>query len=86
MRKTLATMLLGFSTALLLGGCGGPGETDRAAGVPKGPQGGESKSTRVTDDPIEAAYFGVYVWKGAVEKAQSFEIDKVREGGLRARI
>ena len=24
---------------------------------------------RVTDDPIEAAYFGVYVWKAAVEKA-----------------
>jgi urea ABC transporter urea binding protein len=38
-----------------------------------------TSSTRVTDDPIEAAYFGVYVWKAAVEKAQSFEIDKVRE-------
>ena len=33
---------------------------------------------RVTDDPIEAAYFGVYVWKAAVEKAGSFEVDKVR--------
>jgi urea transport system substrate-binding protein len=33
---------------------------------------------RVTDDPIEAAYYGVYVWKSAVEKAQSFEVDKVR--------
>jgi urea transport system substrate-binding protein len=32
---------------------------------------------RVTDDPIEAAYFGVYVWKAAVEKAQSFDIGKV---------
>jgi urea transport system substrate-binding protein len=32
---------------------------------------------RVTDDPIEAAYFGVYVWKNACEKAHSFEIDKV---------
>jgi urea transport system substrate-binding protein len=32
---------------------------------------------RVTDDPIEAAYFGVYVWKNAVEKAGSFEISKV---------
>jgi len=40
----------------------------------KGLQGGES---RVTDDPIEAAYFGVYVWKAAVEKAQSFDVDKV---------
>jgi urea transport system substrate-binding protein len=36
--------------------------------------GGDS---RVTDDPIEAAYFGVYVWKKAVEKAGSFNIDKV---------
>ena len=34
---------------------------------------------RVTDDPIEAAYFGVYVWKAAAEKAQSFDPDKVRE-------
>ena len=34
---------------------------------------------RVTDDPIEAAYFGVYVWKAAVEKAGSFEVDKVRQ-------
>jgi urea transport system substrate-binding protein len=32
---------------------------------------------RVTDDPIEAAYAGVYVWKAAVEKAQSFEVAKV---------
>ena len=36
-------------------------------------------SDRVTDDPIEAAYFGVYVWKTAVEKAKSFDVDKVRE-------
>ena len=36
-------------------------------------------SKRVTDDPIEAAYFGVYVWKAAVEKAMSFDVDKVRE-------
>jgi len=33
---------------------------------------------RVTDDPIEAAYYGVYVWKAAVEKAKSFDVDKVR--------
>lgn len=37
---------------------------------------------RVTDDPIEAAYFGVYVWKAAVEKAGSFDIDKVRPAVL----
>jgi urea transport system substrate-binding protein len=36
-------------------------------------------SKRVTDDPIEAAYFGVYVWKAAVEKAGSFDVDKVRK-------
>ena len=34
---------------------------------------------RVTDDPIEAAYYGVYVWKTACEKAGSFDVDKVRE-------
>jgi len=33
---------------------------------------------RVTDDPIEAAYFQVYLWKLAVEKAGSTEVDKVR--------
>jgi urea transport system substrate-binding protein len=40
----------------------------------KGLTGGKN---RVTDDPIEAAYFGVYVWKAAVEKANSFDVDKV---------
>jgi len=34
---------------------------------------------RVTDDPIEAAYYGVYVWKMACEKAKSFDVDKVRQ-------
>ncbi len=34
---------------------------------------------RVTDDPIEAAYYGVYVWKAAAEKARSFDVDKVRD-------
>ena len=34
---------------------------------------------RVTADPIEAAYYGVYVWKAAVEKAGSFDVDAVRE-------
>lgn len=37
--------------------------------------GGEA---RVTDDPIEAAYFGVYVWKAAAEKAGTFDVDAVR--------
>ena len=34
---------------------------------------------RVTDDPIEAAYFAVYFWKLAVEKAGSTDVDKVRD-------
>ncbi|GIW75822.1 MAG: hypothetical protein KatS3mg104_0885 [Phycisphaerae bacterium] len=34
---------------------------------------------RVTDDPIEAAYFGVYVWKAAAEKAGTFDVDAVRQ-------
>jgi urea transport system substrate-binding protein len=33
---------------------------------------------RVTDGPIEAAYFQVYLWKLAVEKAGSTDVDKVR--------
>ena len=33
---------------------------------------------RVTDDPILWAYTGVYLWKGAVEKAGSFDVEKVR--------
>jgi urea transport system substrate-binding protein len=32
---------------------------------------------RVTDDPIEASYFQVYLWKLAVEKAKSTDVDKV---------
>lgn len=42
----------------------------------KGLPGGKD---RVTGDPIEAAYYGVYVWKAAAEKAGSFDVDKVRE-------
>src|SRR3989475_5705126 len=34
---------------------------------------------RVTDDPMEAAYFGVYIWKQADEKAKSFDVDPVRK-------
>lgn len=34
---------------------------------------------RVTDDPIEAAYLAVHLWAKAVEKAGSFDVDKVRE-------
>src|SRR5439155_455581 len=34
---------------------------------------------RVTDDPMEAAYFGVYIWKQAVEKAGKSDVDAVRK-------
>jgi urea transport system substrate-binding protein len=34
---------------------------------------------RVTDDPIEAAYIGVYLWARAAEKAGSIEIPKIKE-------
>ena len=37
---------------------------------------------RVTDDPIEAAYFGVYVWKAAAEKAGAFDVEKVTKAAL----
>ena len=33
----------------------------------------------MTDDPIEAAYTQVYLWKLAAEKAGSFDVDKVRK-------
>lgn len=33
---------------------------------------------RVTADPIEAGYFGVYLWKEMVEKSGSTEVDAVR--------
>ena len=38
----------------------------------------EYGNDRVTNDPMEAAYIGVYLWKQAVEKADSVEIGKVR--------
>lgn len=41
----------------------------------KGLPGGKA---RVTDDPICWAYTGVYLWKNAVEKAGSADVDKVR--------
>jgi urea transport system substrate-binding protein len=31
----------------------------------------------LTNDPMEATYIGVYMWKQAVEKAKSFDVDKV---------
>ncbi len=34
---------------------------------------------RVTDDPIEAGYFGVYLWKAMVEAAGSTDVDAIKE-------
>ncbi|MDQ3632279.1 MAG: urea ABC transporter substrate-binding protein [Actinomycetota bacterium] len=34
---------------------------------------------RVTDDPIEAGYLGVYLWAKAVEKAGSTDVEKVKQ-------
>jgi urea transport system substrate-binding protein len=31
----------------------------------------------LTNDPMEATYIGIYMWKQAVEKAKSFDTDKV---------
>lgn len=41
-------------------------------------------ANRVTDDPIEAAYSGVYLWKAAVEKAGTTEVEAVKKaaGGI----
>lgn len=34
---------------------------------------------KVTDDPIEAGYFGVYLWKAMAEKAGSVDVAKIKE-------
>jgi urea transport system substrate-binding protein len=39
----------------------------------------EYGQNRVTADPIEAGYNSVYIWAAAVEKAGSFDIDKVKK-------
>ena len=40
---------------------------------------GVVKENRVVDSPMVLSYNGVYLWKKAVEKAKSFDVDKVRE-------
>jgi urea transport system substrate-binding protein len=35
-------------------------------------------SDKPTSDPMEAAYVAVYLWKAMVEKARSFEVEKIR--------
>jgi urea transport system substrate-binding protein len=36
-------------------------------------------ASKHTDDPIEAGYNSVYIWRAAVEKAKSFDVEKVIE-------
>jgi urea transport system substrate-binding protein len=40
---------------------------------------GVVKDKRTVDSPMVLSYDGVYLWKAAVEKAGSFDVDKVRE-------
>jgi len=40
---------------------------------------GKHGDDRVVSDPMESAYAAVYLWKTAVERAQSIEVDAVRE-------
>jgi urea transport system substrate-binding protein len=40
---------------------------------------GVIKEKRAVDSPMVLSYDGVYLWKEAVEKAGSFDVDKVRE-------
>jgi urea transport system substrate-binding protein len=40
---------------------------------------GVVKEKRVVDSPMVLSYDGVYLWKAAVEKAGSFDVDKVRD-------
>jgi urea transport system substrate-binding protein len=40
---------------------------------------GVKKEGRVTCSPMVLSYNGVYLWKAAVEKAKSFEVDQVRK-------
>ena len=36
------------------------------------------KEKRAVDSPMVLSYDGVYLWKAGVEKAGSFDVDKVR--------
>ena len=38
--------------------------------------------SRVTNDPMESAYIAVYIWKQAVEKAKTTDIEAVRKAAL----
>jgi urea transport system substrate-binding protein len=46
----------------------------------------EYGADRVTDDPIEAGYFGVYLWKALVEAAGTTDVDAIKEIAKTAKI
>jgi urea transport system substrate-binding protein len=52
--------------------------TKKWAAYAKGKNIAGHKDKPLTNDPMEATYIGIYMWKQAVEKAKSFEVDKVR--------
>src|SRR6187549_2342797 len=52
--------------------------TDFKSWLKKTDVAGIVKDNRVTCSPMVLSYDGVYLWKAAVEKAKSFEVDKVR--------
>jgi urea transport system substrate-binding protein len=52
--------------------------TDFQAWLKKSSVPGIVKEGRVTCSPMVLSYVGVYLWKAAVEKAGSFDVDKVR--------
>jgi len=52
--------------------------SDFMAWLKTGPPGVQTKN-RVTCSPMNLSRTGVYLWKQAVEKAGSFDVDKVRE-------
>jgi urea transport system substrate-binding protein len=53
--------------------------TDFKAWLKKTTLPGIVKENRVTCSPMVLSYDGVYLWKAAVEKAKSFDVDKVRK-------
>jgi urea transport system substrate-binding protein len=53
--------------------------TDFKSWLKKTDAAGIVKDGRVTCSPMVLSYDGVYLWKTCVEKAKSFDVDKVRE-------
>ena len=51
--------------------------TKKWAAYAKGKNIAGHKDKPLTNDPMEATYIGVYMWKQAVEKAKSFDVPKV---------